>query len=133
MRVVLDTNVFVSGIHWSGDSRKIIDAWTDDLFELVCSPDIIKELTRILKGFKKPLSDEFIVQFAQILLKDSVLTTPTAKLDVVKDDESDNRLIEAAVEGKADYIVTQDNHLLKIGSYKGIIIVKPSEFLQLVL
>ncbi|MEK6925294.1 MAG: putative toxin-antitoxin system toxin component, PIN family [Nanoarchaeota archaeon] len=47
MKVVLDTNVFISGIHWRGDSAKIIDAWIDDKFELISSEDVLQEQVKL--------------------------------------------------------------------------------------
>ena len=52
-------------------------------------------------------------------------------LDIIKYDETDNRYLECAVAGKADYIVSGDNHLLSIGEYKGIIILSPAAFVAL--
>jgi predicted nucleic acid-binding protein len=60
MRVVLDTNVFISGIHWTGASEKILRAWMSKEFELISSLPIIEELVRILMSFKVPLEPDDI-------------------------------------------------------------------------
>jgi len=104
MRIVLDTNVFVSGIHWAGSSEKVLRAWMNEDFELVSSLPIIEELIRILLSFKIPLDPEDISWWESLILEKSILVIPTEKVDVVKDPE-DNKFIEAALEGKADYIV----------------------------
>ena len=59
------------------------------------------------------------------------LVTPNQKVDVIKEDPDDNKIIECAIEGKADCIITNDNHLLKIREYAGIRILTPSEFLKI--
>ena len=58
------------------------------------------------------------------------MVVPNRKVNVIKDDPDDNKFIEAALEGKADYIVTQDKHLLNIQEFEGIKIVSPEEFLR---
>jgi len=130
MRMVLDTNVFVSGIHWAGSSEKVLRAWMNEDFELVSSLPIIEELIRILLSFKIPLDPEDISWWESLILEKSILVIPTEKVDVVKDPE-DNKFIEAALEGKVDYIVSQDKHLLVLKEYNDIKIVNPDEFLKL--
>ena len=63
----------------------------------------------------------------------SIIVHPKSKFNVVKDDPDDDKIIEAAVEGKAEYIITQDNHLLKLKEFKGIKIVTPKDFLELIM
>lgn len=54
---------------------------------------------------------------------------PTERLNVVKDDPDDNKVLECAIAGKVDFIVSSDNHLLKLKEFKKIKLVTPSEFL----
>ena len=112
MRVVFDTNVFVSGIHWTGSSEKILRIWMEGKFELVSSLPIIQEIVRVLANFKVPLDAEDILWWESLILEKSMLVIPTEEVDVVKNDPDDNKFIEAALEAKADFIVSQDKHLL---------------------
>ena len=130
MRVVLDTNVFISGIHWTGNSEKIIFMFRNKTFELVSSIPIIEEITKTLRNFRIPLSEEDISNWENMILENALLVEPEEKIDIIKEDFSDNKFIEAAVAGKTDYIVTQDNHLLKIKEFRGIKILTPEEFLS---
>ena len=130
MRVVLDTNVFISGIHWTGNSEKIISMFRNKTFELVSSIPIIEEITKTLRNFRIPLSEEDISNWENMILENALLVEPEEKIDIIKEDFSDNKFIEAAVAGKTDYIVTQDNHLLKIKEFRGIKILTPEEFLS---
>ena len=130
MRVVLDTNVFISGIHWTGNSEKIIFMFRNKTFELVSSIPIIEEITKTLRNFRIPLSEEDISNWENMILENAMLVESEEKIDIIKDDPDDNKFIEAAVAGKADYIVTQDNHLLKIKEFRGIKILTPEEFLS---
>ena len=117
IRAVLDTNVFVSGIHWTGASEKVLRAWLEERFVLVSSTPITDEIVRVLMAFKVPLEPEDIAWWERLILEKSVVVFPIRHLDVVKDDPSDNKFIEAAVEGNARYVVSQDKHLLTIKAY----------------
>jgi len=130
MRVVLDTNIFVSGIHWAGASENILRAWMNKEFDLISSLSIIEELVRILISFKVPLEPEDISWWESLILEKSIIVVPTKKVNAVIDPD-DNKFVEAALEGKAEYIVSQDKHLLTLGEYLGIKVLHPNEFLKI--
>ncbi len=131
MRVVLDTNIFISGIHWTGSSEKILRTWMNNEFELVSSLPIIEGLVRILMSFKVPLEPDDISWWKTLILEKSILVIPTKKVSIVTDPD-DNKFVEAALEGKAEYIVSQDKHLLVLKEYQGIKILHPNDFLKLI-
>lgn len=130
MRVVLDTNVFVSGIHWAGSSEKVLRAWMKNDFVLISSLPIIEELVRILISFKVPLEPEDISWWESLIMEKSIIVVPTEKIEVVPDPD-DNKFVEAALEGKAEYIVSQDKHLLVLKEYRGIEVLHPDKFVKL--
>lgn len=128
MRVVLDTNVFVSGIFWEGNfCSQIIDKWKRGSFELVSSTDIIEEFVKILKSFKIRMDDGMIKEWRNLIIGNSIIVDSSIRIDAVKEDSEDNKFIEAAVSGKADYIISQDKHLLKLKEYQNIKIISPEE------
>ncbi len=130
MRIVADTNVFISGIFWEGNfSSKVINLWRNRKIDLVSSIPIIDEVIKNLKGFKIKMDEENVQEWKNMILENAMLVEPEEKIDIVKDDSNDNKFIEAAVAGKASYIITQDNHLLKIKEFRGIDILTPQEFL----
>jgi len=131
MRVVLDTNVLVSGIHWSGDSEKILRDWFLGKFKLISSLQIIEEYVKTLASFKVPMDFKYISWWESLIVEKVILVMPKGSVNIVKEDADDNKFIEAAIEGNADYIITQDKHLLKLKEFKGIKIVTPKEFLKL--
>ncbi len=131
MRVVLDTNVFISGIHWKGDSERVLKAWMNEDFDLVSSFPIIRELVRILVDFKVPLSYSEISWWESLILERSILVVPTEEVDIVTDPD-DNKFVEAALEGKAEYVVSQDKHLLVLEEFRGIKFVHPKDFLEII-
>ena len=133
--ITCDINALVSGTYWSRDSFKVLDMVDNGEIENIISHEIISDYNEACD------SDEIIEKVARhnlIPLKTrekipsmSKLVHPKEKLKVVKDDPDDDKIVEAAVEGKADYIITYDNHLLKLKEFRGIKIVAPKEFLDI--
>lgn len=132
MKAVLDTNIFISGIHWAGSSQKILRSWFLGRFTLVSSMPIIEEIVATLISFKITMESEDILRWESIIIEKSLLVTPKEKVSIVKRDPDDDKFIEAALEGNADYIVSMDKHLLEIEEHKGIKIITPNEFLKLI-
>ena len=132
MKAVLDTNVFISGIFWEGNfCSQIISKWRTGEFELVSSKEIIEELVKTLRNFKISMPEDKIQEWINLIIKNAMIVESSEKLEIVKEDPSDNRFLEAAIAGNADWIITQDNHLLKLKEYEGIKIIKPEEALKL--
>ena len=100
-------------------------------FVLVSSMPIIDEIVRVLMAFKVPLEPEDISWWESLILEKSSLAFPVEHFTVVKNDPDDDKFIEAAVEGNAQYIVSQDKHLLNIKDYNEIKILHPDKFLKL--
>lgn len=131
MRVVIDTNVIISGIFWTGKPTQILNLARIGKLTFLTSRYLLQELYRILVSENKPfhlnkddanLIKNHIKGFAE------VIKTKT-KVSVCVDD-ADNRVLECAIEGRADYIITGDKDLLKLSSFKGIKIRSVAEFLK---
>lgn len=134
MRIVADTNVLISATFWKGDSFKIIEKVENKEIELIISKEIIEEYANVLnyeeireKVKTKSLAARFTIG---AIIGMATIVQPKEKVDIIKEDSDDNKFLEAALEGKADFIISQDNHLLKIREFKGIKILKPEEFLK---
>ncbi len=128
MKAVLDTNIFISGIFWKGASNKVILNWKEGKFMLVTSLGTLSELIKVLKDFKIKLPDEMIREWIDLIVRNSIIVEPKEKIAIVKDDPKDNIFVETAIAGNVDYIVSQDNHLLKLKEFRGIKIITPEEF-----
>lgn len=137
MRVVLDANIFVSALLTQrGNARQIIDLWQAGIFKLLVSNEILSEIDRVLryprlqKIHRK--SQIEITQFVDSLRRQAVVIFPSEPIAMATD-ESDNRYLECAVAGGADYVVTGDKkHLLPLRAVNGIPIIPPATFLILV-
>ncbi|HLD72821.1 MAG TPA: putative toxin-antitoxin system toxin component, PIN family [Candidatus Nanoarchaeia archaeon] len=131
-RIVLDTNVFLSGIFWEGNyCSQIITAWRAGRLTLICSIEIVQELVEVLRDFKIEMPEEVINEWKNVIIENAVMVIPTEKVGIVVNDFSDNKFFEAAIAGKADYIISQDKHILKIREYKRIKTISPEEFMKL--
>ena len=129
LRVVIDTNIFISGIFWKGKSYQILNLWRRDKFSIVISAETITELIRVLRDFKIKLSEDAIKELVTLILENAIMVYPQERLNIVKD-ESDNRFLEAAIAGNAKCVVTQDNQLLTLAEFRGIKILNPADFLE---
>ena len=126
--LVLDTNVLISGLFFTGTPRKILDATLLGKLELVTSLDLLNELERVLKDKFSNTGIE-VAQMLEIVMNAAVISIPTEIVEAIKDDPADNRVLECAVSGKAEVIVSGDKHLLKLKKFRDIPILTPREFL----
>jgi uncharacterized protein len=134
IRAVLDANVFISGIVSEGGvPGTILKAWHEEQFELVTSTRILDEFRRVLRYPKITKRHQWSTQRIEAYLEDlaalSILTPGKLTLSIVKEDPSDNRYLECAIEGEADCIVTGHGHLLALEEFQGIEILPPRAFL----
>lgn len=130
MKVVIDTNVFVSSF-FGGRPRKIIDLWRKGKIVLCLSKDIIDEYVEVLR--KLGLQNEVeLKELLSVFAKgfNTLFTSKTPRIKAVKDDPDDDKFIECAVALKAEVIVTGDRALKAIKEYMGIKICPPQEFLE---
>lgn len=128
MRAVFDTNIFVSAIVFPGGRAEaaVIKAAQGDV-DLVISKPIIRETLDVLAR-KFDRTPEELARVAVFLSELGEVVAPRAKLKVLGD-EPDNRILECAVAGRADVIITGDQAMLDLGSYQGIRIMTLREFL----
>lgn len=132
LRLVLDTNVIVSALLFSeSTSRKAVDQALDTSLILISQP-IVLELTKVLKRKKlnKYLQEEERIKFLANFLKDTKSVEINQVIDVCRD-KKDNKFIELAICGNADYIITGDEDLLILNPYHGISIIRPRQFLEI--
>lgn len=135
IRFVPDTNVLVSAtIAREGPPGQILLAWLQGKVELATSPTLLQELEGVLqrpqiKKYQK-LPPEKIAKLVKLIGQGAVMAPGRRRVRIIKDDPTDNYVLSAALEAEAHYIVTGDRHLLSLGSYRGIKIVQPTEFLE---
>ena len=134
LRAVLDVNVIVSGVILTrGAPFEIIQAWRRPRFELVISETILTELIEVLHRPKirdaYAVSESAIGRLVSLLRSEAFVTPGDVAIEPAARDADDDKVLACALEAKADCIVTGDKDLLSLGSYYGIAILRPAEFL----
>lgn len=130
MRVVIDTNIFVSSF-FGGNPRRIIDLWRKEKITLCLSKDILDEYVEVLQriGLQGEAEiEELLCLFAKGF--NILFTTKTPTIRAVKNDPDDDKFIECAVALKAEVIITGDRTIEGIGEYMGVKIFTPQQFLK---
>ena len=131
-RVVLDTNTLISAFGWDGNERKIFDLCVDGKLKLCMSYDMLKELERVIEYPRIKFTDEQKKRSVGLVLEVAEFVEPDEKINLIKDDPDDNKIIECAVASFAHYIVSGDKHLSELGEFRGIKIVKSRDLLEVV-
>lgn len=135
LRAVLDTNVFISGIKSkTSPPGKIIEAWREQKFILVISPQLLSEVrevllrSTVLEMLQKTPSE--VNTFIQLLSQKSYMTEGNREISVLKNDPDDNMVLACAQEGMATHLVTGNKKHFPSKDYEGIKILSPREFLS---
>ena len=130
LKITADTNIYISSILFGGKPEQIIRLAVAEKITMIISHDILAEIAFVLRS-KFDWSNRQIDQVDQMLKEISVLVTPSQRFKVIEDDDADNRILECALEGKADFIVSGDKrHLLPLKEYQGIRIVDIASLLM---
>ena len=130
MRVVLDTNVIVSGLNFPGNERLVLELALRGRFELCLSPFILEEVAGVL-GRKFDWTEERLSQALKALGNAATVIDPRRLPETIKGDHADNRILECAAAAAADYVVTGDRrHLLPLGEHQGARILNAPRFLS---
>lgn len=131
VRIVLDTNILVSGLLYPGKPRRLIDLTIRGRIEAVSSIEMIDELRGVLSREKFGLSKEEQAAMIDFVIRLVSITVLKSKFKAVKDPD-DDMVINTAYDGKAVYIVSGDNEVLELKQFGEIRIVKASEMLRLI-
>jgi len=130
IRIVLDTNVFMSGIFWAGNPGKILNAWGNHKIKLVFSQEILDEYTRVGQLLSKKYPGINISPFIDLLIMYGELHLPAKLKKSISQDPDDDKFIALAVTAKCLCIVSGDVDLLSVDGVFGIKILKPVEFIK---
>ena len=129
-KATLDTNILISALGWIGNPKQVFDKIVDGEVKLVISDEQFNELSRTLEYPKFQFTKDQKDRFKSLILGIATFVKPIERIDVIKEDPDDNMILECAVAGKADYIVTGDPDLLELKEFRGVRIVTAREFLK---
>ena len=135
MRIVLDTNIWLSGIFWKGESNKLIESCIAKKIEIIITKEILSEITKVLDTetkFQKFIDErkQKIEDLMRTILSVSTLIETESRVDLIKAHPQDNIILEAALDGSADYIISYDKHILNMIEFREIKILQPKEFIE---
>jgi len=129
-KAVLDTNVLISSALSNGKPAEILKLAEDGEFLSVTSPGIVEELRDVLTRDRLPFTEEQVDELVSKILSISQVINPQIELEVIEDDPDDDKILEAAIAGNADCIVSGDSHLLQLEKHREIPIHNPNNFLE---
>lgn len=130
-RLVLDTNLFVAAFwHPQGASSRILAACAQREFVLLVSPVIRQE---VLSALRRARTSRTYQAHVEVLLRDAEEVYPRRSVHLVANDPDDDKFLECALEGGADYLLTHDAHLLRLGTIDRVLIWRPAQFARMYL
>jgi len=132
MKLVADTNIYISAFLWGGKPKEIMERAIEGKDQLFISRPIKEEIFEVLKrpNFKV---DEYSIELLMKEIEDiSELVIVTEKIEHLCRDVDDNMIIECALAAKADYVVTGDKDLLDLKSYRKIKILRVADYLEII-
>jgi len=128
-RIVLDTNVLISAIVFGGRPREVLEKVIAGRFMMAISAEMLDEFQGVLEGKKFRYPSDIVRTIMHELLAFSELVRPRMKVEQIKTDPADNRILECALASGAACIVSGDRHLLELGRFEGIPILDAAAFL----
>ncbi len=129
-KATLDTNILISTFGWEGHPRKVLEKVILGEVEMITSNEQLTELLEVLDYPRFQFSHDQKDRFKELIIELSTIVSIKEKFNVIKTDPDDNRILECAVAGGAEYIVTGDSDLLLLRNFRGINIMTAREFLS---
>lgn len=133
MKIVLDTNVFISAIFFHGPPAQILDAWKKSKIQIVLSKEIIDEYQRVAGALSEKFPEIDIFSIIDLIAIHAEIVDTEGIEICESEDPDDNKFIECALASKTKLIVSGDKHLLKISGYREIVVHNPRNFVDLYL
>ena len=128
MRAILDTNVLICGIFFSGVPSDILAAWRDEKIELIISPEILEEYRRVGEEMEKKFPGIEVAPFLELVAIEATMVEAKALGEAVCTDQDDDKFLACALSSKAKVICSGDKALLKTSGYRGIEVLTPRSF-----
>jgi len=131
VKVVFDTNVVASASFWRGAPFDCLVAWAQGRCEAIVSPVLLAEYHEIFEELRLDYPKIKPVPWVEVLTESAELVFPTDRATGATSDPGDEMILECALAGEADFIVSGDKkHLLPLREFQGIPIVSPADFLR---
>ena len=132
MKIVLDSNIFISSFYWAGNPRKVFDRVTNGLDELFITREVINEIASVMAREKFITKIDEINEYIKIIKNYSINIMSKNDPKDISRDKGDNKILQCGVDGNVEFIITGDDDLLVLKEYNKIKIVNPAEYLKIV-
>ena len=129
-KVILDTNVLISAFGWEGNARTILRSALKGHIEIVISKKQMKEFQRVLEYPKFGFTDDQKKNILSSIFLIATIVETKKELSIIHDDPDDNMLLETASEHDVDFIITGDEHVLRVRQIGKTVITAPTGFLK---
>lgn len=130
MKVIIDTNVFISGIFFTGPPYQILQAWRKNIIKIVISPEILEEYQQVSEELIERFPNIDLVPIFNMVLSRSKMVFVKKLSQQICDDPDDDKFIACAIDTNTKLIISGDKHLLKVSGFQGIRVVKPKMFVD---
>ena len=130
LKIVMDTNVFVSGVFFSGPPYQILNAWQSGDFELAVSQEILDEYRRVGEVLAEEHPKVDLNPILTFVLENAKVYKSAELKEPVCEDPDDDKFFACALASGSKLIISGDRHLLKVSGYRGIEVLKPREFVD---
>lgn len=130
MRVVVDTNVFISAVFFGGTPGRLLDMWRNGSLELVLTPEILAEYEDVVHRLRDRYPGVDPDPIVHLVVRRGTFVQPAPMAGGVCADRDDDKFLAAALGGRTRMVVSGDAHLLGVSGYREIEILTPSTFLK---
>ena len=130
MKVILDTNVFVSGVFFTGPPYRILQAWRDSKVRFIISKDILEEYDRVGKILAKQFPSIELQPFIDLVTVTAEMVPSIRLTEPICEDPDDDMFIACALAAKCKCIISGDKHLLKMSGFRKIKVLSPRAFVD---
>jgi putative PIN family toxin of toxin-antitoxin system len=130
MKIVLDSNIFVSAFYWKGNPRKVFERVASGLDELYITDEILNEILDVMSRKKFNSNPKEIADYIRIIESFSIKLFTRNKIEKVSRDNNDDKILQCGIDGNVDFIITGDNDLLVLEKYRNVKIIGPKEYLE---
>ena len=133
MKIVLDTNVFISGVFFGGPPRQILQAWSSGKVQLVMSTEILYEYSRVGEELGKQFPAVDLKPILELVLLNAEMVSPADSAEPICGDSDDDKFFLCAISAPCKVIVSGDKHLLVKSGYGGVQVLRPRDFIEKIL
>ena len=130
MKVVVDTNVFISGVFFTGPPNQILKAWRDGRLDLAVSAEILEEYQRVSMILSEKYPEINVARILDLMTVEAKVVSAPPLPEPVCQDQDDDKFLACALAAKAKIVISGDKHLLDVSGYRAIEINRPREFLD---